>query len=977
MENRFLDIDEIRERGSRNGSHGHSTERSDLLSSAYSLFATPLSAADRVLVVLLENGGIDLNLSGLVDALWRFLPGSSLLPDSLRAKLAQFLEKKIRSYTDNLLETAELALNRYKGAKPEFFSDVITLRDGTASYADLKNTLIAQSKKGKLIDLFILTHGSGNFISVTGGIDGDKIRAMKNDYGKPLSIRSVYMMNCVGASLNQAWLDAGAKASAGSIKNNYLPEPTMYFFWKNWKEGQTFESAVTSAYRKTIALMNTIGKELLQIIPGGTLVSGVLDFENMDFVRDSAPMIQGQRSVTINTDNLSFAQTISSSLATTVLPAGVLRSLALSEPDAGVAKAPGTLSQQGVDLIKGFEGFRSKLYDDAAGHCTVGYGTLVHTGECDGRAAEAPYAKGITEVQATQLLAQKAQEFEKTINDKVQVALNQNQFDALVSFVYNIGGNNFNQSTLLKVLNQGNYGAVPAEFKKWTKARQNGKLVDLPGLVKRRQAEAELFQKAQAMAQSLAVGIPLDPGTGGQSIDERALNIGDIIVSTTDQTVSQAIRRATRSPVSHSILYIGDGQVVEAIGSGVTQRSLRDALNDAQVAVAFRYPGLTPNRALMIRDFAGQQISKPYNFWGIVQQGGFQLDRLVFCSGKTGPEYDQCVNWVGRVNLGKGSDDSFFCSQLVLAAYQHAGVPLTRTPPTWSSPDDLAQLGFSQKLGYVGHLKAPNTRSLSISHSAVSGDPGTTRITQTYVSPLSFSATEWEYLISFRAPVAVQGAVKGKGANWHIHRIEDAYGDINLDYYPVTVTRLPSIEGRVVTAEELLSQVRLNLNKFVDTNNCEFTPYDSSEAAVWRSSSPLGSVVHIDMKSAAGWLNVDDGSVVVSEFAADHWIFSTIWTVLDQGHPVSGNRQFGFTRAGTGSYIFYTRGADRATSLLDTAAMSILFSAAHNLWLSLQRGIEEFVNKNGGSATTGTATSIRTPWPAIQSAHHHPTVGWV
>jgi GH24 family phage-related lysozyme (muramidase) len=505
MENRFLEIDETLKRVTKNGLNGNSSEGSDLLSSAYSLFATPLSAADRVLVVLIENGGIDLNISRLVDALWQYLPGSRLLPDSLRSKLAQFLEKKIKSYTDSLLESAEMALNRYAAAKPEYFGDVIMLRDGTASYADLKNTLFAHSKKGKLIDLFILTHGSGNFISVTGGIDGDKIRAMKSENGKPLSIRSVYMMNCVGASLNQAWLDAGAKASAGSIRNNYLPEPTMYFFWKNWKEGQSFESAVTSAYRKTIAVMNALANELLQLIPGGTQVVGALNFENMDFVRDSAPVIQGQRSVTITTDNLSFAQTFSSSLATTVLPAGFLRSLALSDPDAGAAKIPRTLSQQGVDLIKSFEGFRSKLYDDDAGHCTVGYGTLVHTGKCDGREAEAPYAKGITEAQATQLLAHKVQEFEKTINDNVQVVLGQNQFDALVSFVYNIGGGNFKQSTLLKVLNQGNYEAVPPELKKWTKARQNGKLVDLPGMVKRRQAEAELFQKPEpAMTKSLS-----------------------------------------------------------------------------------------------------------------------------------------------------------------------------------------------------------------------------------------------------------------------------------------------------------------------------------------------------------------------------------------------------------------------------------------------------------------------------------------
>ncbi len=89
------------------------------------------------------------------------------------------------------------------------------------------------------------------------------------------------------------------------------------------------------------------------------------------------------------------------------------------------------------------------------------------------------------------------------------VPLNQDQNDALVSFAYNVGGSNFLKSTLLRLLNERDYAAVPAELKKWTKARENGQLVDLPGLVKRRAAEAELFDRPVpnsdgAVAQSLS-----------------------------------------------------------------------------------------------------------------------------------------------------------------------------------------------------------------------------------------------------------------------------------------------------------------------------------------------------------------------------------------------------------------------------------------------------------------------------------------
>ena len=489
-----------------NGSGGLDEVRKGLGRSQSLLWAQPFSARDRVLVILIENGGVDLGVPALVDALWSILPGTSLIPDAYRQKLVDYLREKIKSYTDNLLETAELSINRYSASKPDLFGDVIILRDGTASYRDLKSKLIALSGDGKIVDLFILTHGSDDSISVPGGISGQKIRDMRAENGKPLSIRSVYMMNCVGSSLNQAWIDAGAKVSSGALGNNYLPEPTMFFFWQNWKDGQTFENAVTSAYRKTINLMSDAVRAFLRQfpIPGAESLAGYLNFENLDFVKDSAPVIQGQRSVTINSDDLSFSKSTSSSLATTVLPVGLLRSLGTSQSASDGQRQSNRISQQGIDFIKGWEGFRA-MYNDPVGHCTVGYGTLLHTGNCDGRPSEQPYVNGISEENATQLLAQKASDFQQVINDRVTVELNQNQNDSLVSFVYNIGGSNFQKSTLLRLLNQGDYGAVPTEMKKWTKASQNGKLVDLPGLVRRRDAEAELFQRlAPATAQSLS-----------------------------------------------------------------------------------------------------------------------------------------------------------------------------------------------------------------------------------------------------------------------------------------------------------------------------------------------------------------------------------------------------------------------------------------------------------------------------------------
>ncbi|HEX7314015.1 MAG TPA: lysozyme [Pyrinomonadaceae bacterium] len=524
MENRFLEMDEhlrgvavkgtgtcVKSRGK--GSNGGGGRRG-AMSLPSSLWSKPFAATDRALVILIENGGVDLGIPALVDKVLSALP--DWVAEKYRQDLIDYVKEKIKSFTDNLAETVELAANKYGAAKPDFYGDVIVLRDSTASYAALKNTLLDLSRREKIIDIFILTHGGSDRICVTGDIRGHMIKDMKSELGRPLSIRSVYMMNCVGSSLNQAWIDAGARVSSGSIRNNYLPEPTMHFFWTNWKEGQNFENAVTNAYRKTISVMNGIVRGFLVALPlpGTSLIAAAIDFADMDFVKDSAPVIQGQRSLTISSDSLSAAQSVASSLATTVLPVSYLRSLGNGNGNGngnGYSRGQslsGRLSDAGVELIKSFEGFIDKLYNDPAGHCTVGYGTLVHKGNCDGRSSEQPYTGGVTRDKATELLRQEAEQFQKVINDSVKVELNQNQNDALVSFVYNVGTGNFGQSTLLKLLNKGDYAAVPTELKKWTKARVDGKLVDLPGLVKRRAAEAELFQRAvgAAKAQSMSGG---------------------------------------------------------------------------------------------------------------------------------------------------------------------------------------------------------------------------------------------------------------------------------------------------------------------------------------------------------------------------------------------------------------------------------------------------------------------------------------
>lgn len=142
-------------------------------------------------------------------------------------------------------------------------------------------------------------------------------------------------------------------------------------------------------------------------------------------------------------------------------------------------------SQAGIDLIKQFEGVRLESYVCPAGVLTVGVG---HTSAA-GSPKVVPGMK-ITYQEANAILANDLVKYEDAVDRLVKVPLTQNQFDALVSFTFNVGEGALAKSTLLKKLNAGDYDAVPAELMKWTKG--GGK--ELPGLVRRRRAEAALWR---------------------------------------------------------------------------------------------------------------------------------------------------------------------------------------------------------------------------------------------------------------------------------------------------------------------------------------------------------------------------------------------------------------------------------------------------------------------------------------------------
>ncbi|MCX8738420.1 MULTISPECIES: lysozyme [unclassified Gilliamella] len=141
------------------------------------------------------------------------------------------------------------------------------------------------------------------------------------------------------------------------------------------------------------------------------------------------------------------------------------------------------ISEKGLELIKSFESLAVKAYKCPAGIWTIGYGHTKNVKEND----------RISQAQAECFLMQDLYPVEQSINKLVKVKLNQNQYDALCSFVFNVGVSAFNQSTLLAKLNIGDYLGASKEFCRWNKITVNGVKQSCIGLANRRQAEEDLF----------------------------------------------------------------------------------------------------------------------------------------------------------------------------------------------------------------------------------------------------------------------------------------------------------------------------------------------------------------------------------------------------------------------------------------------------------------------------------------------------
>lgn len=137
-------------------------------------------------------------------------------------------------------------------------------------------------------------------------------------------------------------------------------------------------------------------------------------------------------------------------------------------------------SEEGKALIKKFEGCELEAYQCSANVWTIGYGHTAGVNEGD----------VCTQEDADRMLAEDLEEFEGYVREAVNVPLEQNEFDALIAWTYNLGPGSLQSSTMLKRINESNLDEVPNEMRRWNKS--GGQVLD--GLVRRREAEALLFQ---------------------------------------------------------------------------------------------------------------------------------------------------------------------------------------------------------------------------------------------------------------------------------------------------------------------------------------------------------------------------------------------------------------------------------------------------------------------------------------------------
>ena len=208
--------------------------------------------------------------------------------------------------------------------------------------------------------------------------------------------------------------------------------------------------------------------------------------------------------------------------------------------------------------------------------------------------------------------------------------------------------------------------------------------------------------------------ISIAPADGDAFLAPEALRPGDILLTSAPSLRAAGIQLVTFAPVSHAAVYIGDGEIVEAVLPSVRTRSMDDVMKEESVVLVLRHPDLTAEQARLVREYALNKSGTGFNLLGVTLQFPFSISRRV-CEVPLVPSAvrDACIRSLGLLNQVAATERQLFCSQLVLQAYRHAGVPITNADPRLISPADIlhmregdvSSVRIHKQLRSVGHLK--------------------------------------------------------------------------------------------------------------------------------------------------------------------------------------------------------------------------------------------------------------------------------
>lgn len=189
-------------------------------------------------------------------------------------------------------------------------------------------------------------------------------------------------------------------------------------------------------------------------------------------------------------------------------------------------------------------------------------------------------------------------------------------------------------------------------------------------------------------------------------LNQSDLSTADILLSTGTSGTSRAIRAMSGSRYSHAALYIGNGEIIEAIGAGVVRQDLSRAMADDTLVSVYRRLRMSSAQANMVVRYATSQIGKPYDEMGALGGGATSTGRggviTVFASWIIAPVIGVVLvgaDVVNRIN----PESSFYCSELVALAFDHANVSLGSGAAS-TTPGDISS---AHVLNFIGHLKQP------------------------------------------------------------------------------------------------------------------------------------------------------------------------------------------------------------------------------------------------------------------------------